>query len=161
MQSSNKPAIQIHVRGTGMIQLHFAGRCVGFATSYRAAGFEADRLDHLFSAIQKHDRNFPSNLTGGNEFGSVASDFAAEDKPGFLPEAWLVEAGDGTPVRLLPSEEAAELFRNALEAYDSAMPQGGQDGEWTDAQISWYRNHPAPIASACGGAFSVRKVGVH
>lgn len=161
MQPSNKPAVQIHVRGHGMIQLRLAGRCVGFAVSYRDAGFKADRLDKLFSALQNHDDSLPVTLTGGNEFGSLASDFAAGNEPSFSADGWLVEAGDGTPVRLLPSEEAAELFRNALEAYDSAMPQGGQDGEWSDAQITWYRNHPAPIASACGGAFSVRKVGVH
>ncbi len=161
MQQSIKPAIQIHVRGTGLVQLHFAGRCVGFAVSYRAAEFEADRLDHLFSSLQKNERMMALSPTEQSSFGSIGIDIAAKDVTGFTPEVWVVEAGDGTPIQLLPSEEAAERFRDVLEAYDRALPQGGESGEWTDAQISWFRNHPAPIASACGGAFRVRRVEVH
>ncbi|MFJ3469080.1 hypothetical protein [Pseudomonas sp. NPDC090201] len=161
MQLSTKPAIQIHVRGSGLIQLHFAGKCVGFATSYRSAGFEANRLDHVLSSIQQRGRNLPVDATTGISFSSETADFATSCVTGIAPELWVVEAADGTPVRSFGTREVAERFSEMLEAYDRLMPPGGQDGEWSDAQITWFRNHPAPIASACGGSFQVRCVGVH
>lgn len=51
MQQPTKE-IQIHVRGSALIQLHFAGRCVGFAMTYQSAGHQADQLDRLLFAIR-------------------------------------------------------------------------------------------------------------
>lgn len=161
MQLSTNPAIQIYVKGSSMIQLHFAGRCVGFAVSYRSAGFEADRLNHLLSSLQQHGRKGAVDATTGLSFGSDALEFSGCYVTGLASEAWIVEAGDGTPIRSFPSRKLAESFRDALDEYDRMLPPSGENGEWSDAQIEWFRNHPAPIASACGGSFQIRKQGVH
>lgn len=161
MQQSTKPAIQIHVRGPGLIQLHFAGKCVGFALSYRSAGNEADRLDQVLLSIQQRGRTLPVDATTESLFRSDLLQAQKNCVTGVAPETWLLEAADGTPIRSFPSQEVAERFKEALQAYDRLMPPSGQDKEWTDAQITWFRDHPAPIASACGGAFQVRRVEVH
>lgn len=160
MQLSTNPAIQIYVKGSSMIQLHFAGRCVGFAVSYRSAGFEADRLNQMLSCLQQHGRKPPVDATTGIPFSSDQSDASVSYVTGFA-KIWVVEAGDGTPIRSFPSQKLAKSFRDALDEYDRLLPPSGENGEWTDAQIEWFRNHPAPIASACGGAFQVRQQGVH
>ncbi|WP_110972167.1 hypothetical protein [Pseudomonas huaxiensis] len=153
--------IQIHVRGSALIQLHFAGRCVGFALTYQSAGHQADQLDRLLSAIRHHGRNFPFDATANVSFSSFASEQSVGRVSGVTKEAWVVEAGDGTPIRSFPSHEVAEWFREAVEAYDRLMPPCGEDGEWTVEQIEWFRSHPAPIASACGGRLKVRWAGFH
>lgn len=153
--------IQIHVRGSALIQLRFAGRCVGFAMTYQSAGHQADQLDRLLFAIRHHGRSLPSDATTNVSFSSLLSEKSEDCVTGVTKEAWIVEAGDGTPVRSFTSRKAAEWFRGAIEAYDRLMPASGLDGEWTAEQIDWFRNHPAPLASACGGQLHVRWAGWH
>lgn len=160
MQQPTKE-IQIHVRGSALIQLHFAGRCVGFAMTYRSAGHQADQLDRLLFAIRHHGRNSPRDATANVSFSSLLSEKAEGRVTGVTKEAWVVEAEDGTPVRAFPSREVAEWFRGTVEAYDRLMPPSGEGGEWTADQIEWFRNHPAPIVSACGGRSHVRWAGWH
>lgn len=161
MQQLTKPAIQIHVSGPAMIQLRFAGCCVGFATTYRSAGHQADLLERLFSGIQTSGNNLALDATGGVSFSSWLSEKSLNYLAHMAKECWIAEAGDGTPVRVFPSQEVAEWFRDAIEAYHRLMPPSGDNGEWSTAQIEWFRNHPAPIVSACGGRLQVRQVGVH
>lgn len=155
------PAIQIHVRGAGMIRLQFAGQCVGFAVSYRSAGHQAAQLDRLLFAIREHGHNLPSDATANVSFSSALSEKSVVGVLGVAKETWLVEAGDGTPIRSFPTQEVAEEFRQLVEAYHRLLPPAADDGEWSPAQVAWFRNHPAPIASACGGRLSVRPVEVH
>jgi hypothetical protein len=161
MQQSTEPGIQIVVRGAGLIQLHCQGRCVGFAVSYRAATFQAEKLGTLFSAQNQMRDGTSIDQTIKAQFGSRKVEMSNGDVMGVTAGAWVVEAGDGTAVREFPVKEDAERFRVELETYHYAMPASAEDGEWSEAQIAWYRNHPAPMASACGGSFRVRQLGVH
>ncbi|WP_095157158.1 hypothetical protein [Pseudomonas sp. Irchel 3E13] len=161
MQQFTKPAIQIHVRGSAMIQLHFAGQCVGFAMTYRSAGHQAAQLESLLFAIRNRERIWASDTTTGVSFGSVMPEMSVGSVAGVTKQKWVVETDDSTPLRTFPSQEAAEWYRGAIQAYDRLLPPGGEHGEWSAAQIDWFRNHPAPIASACGGRLHVRQVGVH
>lgn len=161
MQQCTKPTTQIHMKGPGMIQLVFAGQCVGFAVSYRSAGYAADQLDHLFSMPPILSIKSGSDATTEVQFGSAGSEKC--DISGQCPvaELWVVEAKDGTPIRFFTSEKVANWFRDAVETYDEMRPSTDDGGEWSAAQIDWFRNHPAPMASACGGSLRVRKVEVH
>ncbi len=161
MQQFTKPAIQIHISGPAMIQLRFAGCCVGLARTYRLAGQKADLLERLFSGIRLSRNNLPSDTTEGVPFSSWLSEKSLNYLTDMAKECWVAEVDDGTPVRVFPSQEAAEWFRDAVEAYHRLLPPNGDNGEWSTAQIEWFRNHPAPIVSACGGRLQVRQVGVH
>ncbi|UCZ84431.1 hypothetical protein LGQ10_29655 [Pseudomonas sp. L5B5] len=161
MQQCTKPTTQIHLKGPGLIQLMFAGQCVGFAVSYRSAGHVADQLDQLFSLIPNRSVNSGVDATSEVSFGSMGSEKC--DISGQCPvlTLWVVEAKDGTPIRFFTSEKVARWFRDAVETYDEMRPPTDEGGEWSTAQIDWFRNHPAPMASACGGSLTVRKLGVH
>lgn len=161
MQQLTKPATQIHMKGAGLIQLVFAGQCVGFAVSYRSAGYAAERLDNLFSSLDGMKVQLGVDATSDNSFGSANSEKPEHFGGRMLPDVWVVEAKDGTPIRFFTSVKVAEWFRDAVEAYDEMRPSADEDGEWSSAQIDWFRNHPAPMASACGGSLTVRKMGVH
>lgn len=161
MQQSTKPTTQIHMKGPGLIQLMFAGQCVGFAVSYRSAGYAAERLDHLFSAVGGIQVNPGVDTTRNKSFGSPISEKSDGLCGHTLPDVWVVEAKDGTPIRFFTSVKVAEWFRDAVQAYDDMRPCADEGGEWSSAQIDWFRNHPAPMASACGGLLKVRKLGVH
>jgi len=154
------PAIQIHVRGAGMIRLQFAGQCVGFAVSYRSAGHQADCLDKLLLTLKEHGRVLPGDATAEVSFSSALSEISVGRMYEVMREAWVVEAIDGTPVRACPSKAVAEWFCRAVEEYDRLMPPCGEAGEWTAEQIDWFRGHPAPIASAYGGRLYVRPLAV-
>lgn len=161
MQQLTKPATQIHVKGAGLIKLVFAGQCVGFATSYRSAGYQADRLDNLFSLFENHGAKLGVDATADPSFGSAASEKSDVSAARQMPDVWVVEAKDGTPIRFFACAKLAEWFRDAVSSYDSMCPAPEDGGEWSDAQIEWFRNHPAPMASACGGSLKVRKWGLH
>lgn len=161
MQQSTKPTTQIYVKGAGLLQLVFAGQCVGFALSYRSAGHAAASLDHLFSVVDNHRASFGVDATADVSFGSSSSENSDNFAASPMPDVWVVEAKDGTAIRFFTSLKVAEWFRDAVETYDEMRPCQGDDGEWSDAQIDWFRNHPAPMASACGGVLTVRKLGVH
>lgn len=155
------PAIQIHVSGAGMIRLQFAGQCVGFAVSCRSAGHQADQLDRLLFAIREHGHNSPCDATTNVSFSSALSEKSVVGVVGVAKATWIVEADDGTPIRSFPTQDVADGFRRVLEEYHRLLPPAADDGQWSPAQIAWFRNHPAPIASACGGRLRTRKVGVH
>ena len=161
MQQLTKPEIQIHVRGAALIQLRFAGRCVGYAMTYQSAGHQASQLDRLLFAIREQGRNSPRDVTAVVSFSSSVSEKCVGGVTGVTKEAWLVETADGTPVRRFLSRSAAEWFCDAVQAYDRLLPPSGEGGEWTADQIDWFHNHPAPIASACSGRLTVRFAGFH
>lgn len=161
MQQCTKPTTQIHMKGPGMIQLMFAGQCVGFAVSYRSAGYVADQLDNLFSISPILSAKSSFDATAEVSFSSEGSEKYEISGLCSVPDLWVVEAKDGTPIRFFTSEKVAFWFRDAVETYDEMRPSTDDGGEWSAAQIDWFRNHPAPMASACGGPLRVRKVEVH
>lgn len=153
---------QIHIAGQGMIRLNRAGKCVGFAESYRNAELRADQLDRYF-ALKETLSRLAVDTTAGAAFGSGASESSAESVGEITGREWQVETVDGLAVQRFPSLPEAQFFAEGLLAYNQGRPAPAEDGCWTDAEVSWWENHPARVAAG-SREFRVRPVvaeGVH
>ncbi|PTU01962.1 hypothetical protein DBR45_14775 [Pseudomonas sp. HMWF031] len=154
MQLSTKPEIQIRESGR-MFCLCSDGRVVGFATSLSFAQMRASELGILSSVESQISGVSAGDTTGSLTFGSR--------KTG----VWLVELlhikfkSGAFQIAAFPTAAEAGRFRDQLEAYHRSMPESAAEGEWSDAQIAWFKTHPAPVVSACGGVLRIRYQGVH
>lgn len=154
MQLSTKPGIQIRESGR-MFCLCSEGRVIGFAASLGFAQIRASELGVLSSVDSQIPGVSAVDTTGGLTFGSR--------KTG----VWLVELlhikfkSGAFQIAAFPTAAEAGRFRDQLEAYHRSMPESDAEGEWSDAQIAWFKTHPAPVVSACGGVLRIRYQGVH
>lgn len=154
MQLSTKPEIQIRESGR-MFCLCSEGRVVGFAASHDFARIRANELGRLSSVDSQIPGASAEDTTESLTFGSST------------PSVWLVELLHSTfktgsfQIAAFPTAAEAGRFRNQLEAYHRSMPESDAEGEWSDAQIAWFKTHPAPVVSACGGVLRIRNQGVH
>ncbi|UZD92723.1 hypothetical protein LOY64_15310 [Pseudomonas corrugata] len=154
MQPSTKPGIQIHESGR-MFRLCSEGRVIGFAASRGFAQIRASELESSFSVDPQISDVSAADTTESLTFGSR--------KAG----VWLVEVldaqfeGGAFQIAAFPTAAEAGQFRDQVEAYHRSMPESEAEGEWSDAQIAWFKTHPAPMASACGGVLRIRYQGVH
>jgi hypothetical protein len=154
MQLSTKPAIQIRESGR-MFCLCSEGRVIGFAASLGFAQMRASELGLRSSVESQISGASAGDTTEGLTFGSR--------KAG----VWLVEVlniqfeSGAFQIAAFPTAAEAGKFRDQLEAYHRSMPESEAEGEWSDAQIAWFKTHPAPMASACGGVLRIRYQGVH
>lgn len=154
MQLSTKPEIQIRESGR-MFCLCSEGRVVGFAASLDFAQLRANELSRLTSVDSQTSGVSAEDTTGSQTFGSRT------------PGVWVVELLHTTfktgsfQIAVFPTAAEAGRFRDQLEAYHRSMPESDAEGEWSDAQIAWFKTHPAPVVSACGGVLRIRYQGVH
>lgn len=154
MQLSTKPEIQIRESGR-MYCLCSEDRVIGFAASLDFAVVRAKELGGVFSAQSQNPSVSAVDEIESLTFGS--------------PKAgvWLVEVLDGRAdggafqIAAFPTAAAAGQLRDQLEAHHQTMPQSDADGEWSEAQIAWFKSHPAPVVSALGGDVRIRYQGVH
>lgn len=154
MQLSTKPEIQIRENGR-MFCLCSEGRVIGFAATRDFAVMRANELGHLSSDDSQISGVSAADTTGSLTFGSR--------KAG----VWLVEVlnaqlgNEACQIAAFPTAAEAGQFCDQLETYHRSMPESGASGEWSDAQIAWFKTHPAPMVSAYGGVLRVRYQGVH
>lgn len=154
MQQSTKPEIQIRENGR-MFCLCSEGRVIGFAATRDFAVTRANELGLLSSDDSQISGVSAADTTDGLTFGSR--------KAG----VWLVEVlnsqlgSEAFQIAAFPTAVEAGEFRDQLEAYHRSMPASEAEGEWSDAQIAWFKTHPAPVVSAYGGVLRVRYQGVH
>lgn len=137
---------QIHIAGQGMIRLSRAGRCVGFAESYRNAELRADQLDRYF-ALKEALGRLAVDTTAGVTFGSAAGESGAESVGEVSGREWLVETVGGLEIQRFPSLVEAQFFAEGLVAYNQGRPVPAEDGCWTEAELGWWENHPARVAA--------------
>ncbi|WP_312375751.1 hypothetical protein [Pseudomonas oryzihabitans] len=154
------PKIQIHIAGRGMIQLHREGQCVGFAKSYRNAERRAEMLELFFARKESLGRS-TVGMTLHEEFCSAGGESDAQYEAQFANQEWLVEAVGINlfPIKCFARLAEAECFAGHLRAYNLARPASGDDGQWTEALIDWWENHPAQAAADCQ-SFRIRPVPV-
>ncbi|KTT00146.1 hypothetical protein NS376_16190 [Pseudomonas oryzihabitans] len=153
---------QIHIAGQGMIRLSRAGRCVGFAETYRKAELRADQLDRYFD-LKEALSKLSVDTTTGATFGSAMDEPGAESVGEVTGHGWLVETVSGMEIQRFPSLVEAQFFAEGLLAYNQGRPVPAEDGCWTEAELSWWENHPARVAAGYL-EFRVRSVtaeGVH
>lgn len=154
MQLSTKPGIQIRESGR-MFCLCSEGRVIGFAASLGFAQIRASELGLLSSGESQISGVSAGDTTESLTFGS--------NKAGM----WLVEVlniqfgSEAFQIAAFPTAAEAGQFRDQLEAYHLSMPESEAEGEWSDAQIAWFKTHPAPMVSAYGGVLRIRYQGVH
>jgi len=154
MQLSTKPGIQIRESGR-MFCLCSEGRVIGFAASLGFAQMRASELGLLSSVESQISDVSAGDTTESLTFGS--------NKAG----VWLVEVlniqfgSEAFQIAAFPTAAEAGQFRDKLEAYHLSMPESEAEGEWSDAQIAWFKTHPAPMVSAYGGVLRIRYQGVH
>ena len=154
MQPSTKPGIQIHESGR-MFRLCSEGRVIGFAASLGFAQVRARELGFLSSVETQISGVSAGDTTESLTFGS--------HKAG----VWLVEVlniqfgSEAFQIAAFPTAAEAGQFRDQLEAYHRSIPESEAKGEWSDAQIAWFKTHPAPMVSAYGGVLRIRYQGVH
>ncbi|KTT63592.1 hypothetical protein NS383_18865 [Pseudomonas oryzihabitans] len=154
--SIDQSRIQIHIAGQGMIRLNRAGKCVGFAETYRNAELRAVQLDRFFAQKDALSR-LAVDTTDGVSFCSKDDAFNPQSVDEFTPSEWQVETVDGLAIQRFASQMEADNFARALRSYNLDRPVSGEDGQWTDAQIAWWDNHPAPAVADCH-SFQVRAV---
>lgn len=153
--STNEPAAPaIKIRESGrMYCLCSDGRVIGFAASLGFAQVRAKELGCLSPFESQATDESTVDLTNDLTFGSR--------KAG----VWVVEVlttqfeGGAIQVAGFPTAAEAGRFRDQLEAYNRAIPEGEAEGEWSDAQIAWFKDHPAALTY--GGVIRIRYQGVH
>lgn len=160
--SIDQSRIQIHIAGQGMIRLNRAGRCVGLAETYRKAELRAVQLDRFFAQKETLNR-LAVDTTAGASFGSDAGASDAVSAGEVTGREWLVETVEGLEIQRFPSLVEAQFFAEGLLAYNQGRPMPAEDGCWTEAELSWWENHPARVAAG-SREFRVKPVaaeGVH
>lgn len=148
------PVIQVRESGR-MFCLCSEGRVIGFAASRDFAQVRARELGGLSFVEHQIPDVSAGDTTESLTFGSR--------KAG----VWLVEVlnsqfgSEAFQIADFPTAAEAGQFRDQLEAYHRSMPESEAEGAWSDAQIAWFKTHPAPMVSAYGGVLRVRYQGVH